>query len=131
MPVEKGFYPDLPDYRQHYWPDGVDPYEEWGKLENPEFRSFDVATGRPRRSDDFRLDAGSPAKDCVVEMPQVLRDMYKAATGTVSTDRGCYPFTGARLKVGVDGRKVYPRTRPGPVLDTHGDDRPLVARPRG
>jgi hypothetical protein len=133
-PPENEDFIDLEAYRKHYWPpaEGQTPYEKEGKLEDPAFKSFDTTQGRPRRQDDLRLrpetlsQPGSPAKGTAVEMPKLLRDLYFKATGTVSQDRGCYPATGPRLQVGVDGRKMFPRMRPGPDVDTHPDDPPVV-----
>ena len=90
---------------------------------DPGFKSFDTATGRPHRGDDLRLrfHPKSPAKGTAVDMPQELTDMYSDATGTAPTDRGCYPFTGARLQVGVDGRMVFPWIRPHLGPETHPD----------
>ena len=94
------------------------------------FRSFDVATGRPRHDDDLRLHSTSPAKGTVsTELPAELRAMYLEATGEDPLDRGCYPSTGARLRVGVDGRRVFPRTRAGLGGGTHPDDIPPVVAP--
>lgn len=104
----------LDDYRLHYWPnDTAHEYEHDSRLEDPGFRSFDTDTGAPHQGDDLRLGPRTPANDpeawrAAVALPDLLRDMYVAATGTVPTDRGCYPPTGARLKVGVDGRRIYP-----------------------
>jgi hypothetical protein len=134
------FLADLEAYHEHYWlDDEAHEYEHDSKLSNPDFRSFNTATGAPRRSDDLRPrrrtpadDPDSPAWRAAVTMPDPLPEFFLAATGTASADRGCFPSTGARFKVGVDGRKVYPRPRPGPVKGTHHpvDDPPVVA-PRG
>jgi hypothetical protein len=123
-PTEHGPYLDLPEYRKHYWPNGVDGYEEFGTRRNPDFRSLDIVTGFPRGTDDFRLRGTSVAKGSAVTMPQDLEDKYRAAIGAEPKDPGCYPLTGERLRVGVDGRKVYPPSRP--VLETHDAD----ARPQ-
>jgi hypothetical protein len=48
-----------------------------------------------------------------------LGKFYSDASGTNSSDRGCYPWNGPHLKVGVDGLKEFPRSRPAPVMDTH------------
>jgi len=125
---------DLDAYQEQYWlNDEAHEYEHEGQLGDPGFKSFDIVTGRPRRGDDLRLrfHQKSPAKGTAVEMPEELTDMYRAATGTVPTDRGCYPYTGARLQVGVDGRMVYPWIRPGPRPDTHSDDVPPVVVENG
>jgi predicted Rdx family selenoprotein len=126
--AESGTFADLKKYRDHYWPDGVGAYEKDSTLEDPAFKSFDTVTGTPHRGDDLRLrfHPKSPAKGTAVPMPQELHDMYAEATGTEPADRGCYPWTGAHLQVGVDGRRVYPRMRPGPHPDTHPDDIPPV-----
>ena len=73
--------------------------------------SFDHVTGAPHRRDDLRLrrHPRSHAKHTAVELPVALRDLYVAATGAQPADRGCFPPTGARLHVGVDGRRVFPR----------------------
>jgi len=91
---------------------------------NPDFHSFDVATGRSQATDDLRLRprvsaAGSPAWRAAVKMPHKLRDLYFTATRTNSADRGCYPGHGPLLEVGVDGRKKFPRSRPAPGPQTH------------
>ena len=122
-------FPNLDDYQAQYWPnDEAHEYEHDGQLGDPGagdpgFKSFDTATGRPHRGDDLRLrfHPKSPAKGTAVDMPQELTDMYSNATGTVPTDRGCYPFTGARLQVGVDGRMVFPWIRPHLGPETHPD----------
>jgi hypothetical protein len=129
---EEETFVDLDAYRAHYWPDGVGEYERDSTLEDPEdpmFKSFDNVTGMPHTRDDLRLrlHPGSNAKDAAVEMPAELHDLYVEATGTEPADRGCYPSTGARLQVGVDGRRVFPRMRPGPVPGTNPDgDPPIV-----
>jgi hypothetical protein len=117
-------FPGLGEYRQHYWPDGAGEYEHEGEVGDPGFKSFDTATGRPHRGDDLRLrfHPESPAKGTAVKLPQLLADMYFDATGVKPVDRGCYSFTGARLQVGVDGRRVFPWMHPGPWQDTHPDD---------
>jgi hypothetical protein len=118
-------FPGLDEYQAQYWPnDETHEYEHDGQLGDPGFKSFDTVTGRPHRGDDLRLrfHPKSPAKGTAVEMPEELAAMYFEATGTAPTDRGCYPFTGAILQVGVDGRMVYPWMRPGPRPDTHPDD---------
>ena len=122
-------FADLDAYRAHYWPDGIGEYEHESTLEDPMFKSFDSVTGMPHTRDDLRLrlHPQSNAKDAAVEMPADLHDLYVAATGTEPADRGCYPSTGARLQVGVDGRRVFPRTGSGPVPDTNPDgDPPIV-----
>jgi hypothetical protein len=129
--VESGAYPTLADYRKAQWPpDGEGGYEAESRLEDPMFRSFDIATGRPRHGDDLRLHSESPAKGNVfTNLPVELRAMYLEATGEEPLDRGCYPSTGARLRVGVDGRRVFPRMRAGLGNGTHPDDIPPVFAP--
>ena len=91
------------------------------------FRSFDIATGRPRHGDDLRLHSESPAKGRVsTNLPVELRAINLEATGEEPLDRGCYLSTGARLRVGVDGRRVFPRMRAGLGNGTHPDDIPPV-----
>jgi hypothetical protein len=127
--AESGDFADLDAYRNHYWPDGVGEYEHESALGDPVFKSFDTATGAPHRRDDLRLRLcpESPAKGTAVGMSDELNAMYSAAVGEDPTDRGCYPSTGARLQVGVDGRRVFPRIRMLPVPDTHpGGDAPVV-----
>ena len=58
-----------------------------------------------------------------------LREKYLEATGEEPLDRGCYPSSGARLRVGVDGRRVFPRMRAGLGNGTHPDDIPPVFAP--
>jgi hypothetical protein len=114
----------LCDYREHYWPgDSQHGYETAGQLGDPGFKSFDSVTGRSRRGDDLRLrfNPKSPAKETAFDLPADLASLLTAAIGP-TTDRGCYPPTGARLQVGVDGRMVYPWMRPGPRQDIHSDD---------
>jgi len=108
---ESRTFADLDDYRNHYWPDGAGAYERNSTLKDPCFVSFDHVTGAPHRRDDLRLrhHPRSHAKDTAVELPAALRGLYVAATGAQPTDRGCFPPTGARLHVGVDGRRVFPR----------------------
>jgi hypothetical protein len=125
--TESGAYATLGDYRNDQWPpDGEGGYEAQSTLEDPMFRAFDTATGRPRHGDDLRLHGESPAKGNVAALPNELRDMYLDATGEEPLDRGCYPPTGARLKVGVDGRRIFPRMRAGLGNGTHPDDIPPV-----
>jgi hypothetical protein len=125
---ESGAYPTLADYRKDQWPpNGAGGYEEKSVLGDPMFKSFDTAAGQPRRGDDLRLAQGSPAKNCVADMPQDLRDKYLDATGTQPVDRGCYPHTGARLQVGVGGRRIFPFMPPDLGPTTHPDDIPPVA----
>jgi hypothetical protein len=121
---DDGSFPDLDTYQERYWPnDEAHEYEHHGQLGDPGFKSFDTATGRPHGGDDLRLrfHPESPAKGTAVDMPQELTDMYVEATGTVPADRGCYPITGARLQVGVDGRLVFPWIRPHLGPETHPD----------
>jgi hypothetical protein len=127
--VESGSFRTLADYRNAQWPPaGVGGYEAQSTLEDPMFRSFDTVTGRPRHGDDLRLHGESPAKGAAsTELPEELRAMYREATGEEPLDRGCYPATGARLRVGVDGRRVFPRLRAGLGNGTHPDDIPPVA----
>jgi hypothetical protein len=125
--VESGVYPTLLAYRKDQWPpNGAGGYEEKSVLGNPMFKAFDTATGRPRRGDDLRLAQGSPAKNDVAAMPEDLRDKYSEATGVQPVDRGCYPHTGARLQVGVGGRRIFPFMPPDLGPTTHPDDIPPV-----
>jgi hypothetical protein len=57
-------------------------------------------------------------------MPEDLRDKYSEATGVQPVDRGCYPHTGARLQVGVGGRRIFPFMPPDLGPTTHPDDIP-------
>jgi hypothetical protein len=128
--AESGDYATLADYRNDQWPPaGEGGYEAESAREDPMFRSFDTATGRPRHGDDLRLHAESPAKDNTVTLPEELREMYLEATEEEPLDRGCYPSSGARLRVGVDGRRVFPRMRAGLGNGTHPDDVPPVFAP--
>ena len=128
--TESGEYATLADYRNDQWPpDGEGGYEAESAREDPMFRSFDTATGRPRHGDDLRLHSESPAKGNAVTVPEELREMYLEATGEEPLDRGCYPSNGARLRVGVDGRRVFPRMRAGLGNGTHPDDIPPVFAP--
>jgi hypothetical protein len=120
---EDGAYATLSDYRRDQWPPtGAGGYEANSLVGDPRFNAFDTATGRPRRGDDFRLHQNSPAREDLADMPQELADMYEDATGFKPVVRGCYPFTGARLQVGVDGRRIFPFMRPPLGLPTHPDD---------
>ena len=85
-----------------------------------------TSTGRPRHGDDLRLHTDSPAKDNVADLPQDLRTCTSTPPGEEPLDRGCYPHTGARLQVGVDGRRIFPFMRPGLGNGTHPDDIPPV-----
>jgi hypothetical protein len=108
--VEARNFADLKEYRQHYWPpDGIGGYEENSRVEDPGFTSFDSANGTPLADDDLRLDPTIDTADAV-ELSAKLRSMYVAATGTDPANRGCYPSTGTPLRVGVDGRRVFPPT---------------------
>lgn len=122
-------FPTLAKYREQYWPNSELGYEAGGQVGNPRFKSFDSATGRPHVGDDLRLrhHPKSPAKGTAVPMPQELADMYLDAIGTSSADRGCYPPTGGRLQVGVDGRRVYPWLRPHLGPDTHHSGTDMLA----
>jgi hypothetical protein len=112
-------FADLEAYHAQYWPDDPEnEYEHDSFLHDPEFRSFDTDTGRSRPGDDLRLPPLTPDFQPPVDpwrgavtMPDDLMDKYSDATGTPSVDRGCYPATGARLEVGVDSRKKFPRPR--------------------
>jgi len=128
--VESRTYRTLADYRIDQWPPaGEDGYEAVSRREDPMFRSFDTAHGRPRHGDDLRLDGDSPAKGNVFSLPDGLGDMYLEDLGEEPLDRGCYPSNGARLRVGVDGRRVFPRIRAGLGNGTHPDDIPPVFAP--
>jgi hypothetical protein len=118
---ESADFADLDAYRSHYWPDGVGEYEHESVLADPVFKSFDTVTGTPHWHDDLRLRLSpeGPAKGTAVGMPDELNDMYSAALGEEPTDRGCYPSTGARLQVGVDGRRVFPRIGMLPLPGSH------------
>jgi hypothetical protein len=114
-------YPSLPPYRRGQWPpEGAGGYEAKSVVGDPLFNKFD--TDLPERRADFRLRPDSPARQNVVGLPKKLSDMYKAATGFEPLVRGCYPHTGARLQVGVDGRKVFPFMRPELGAPTHHDE---------
>jgi hypothetical protein len=126
--VERGEYATLDAYRRDQWPpNGAGGYEERSALGDPVFNAFDTVTGRPRRGDDLRLRRDSPGRNNVAVMPQALRDLYRSATGFAPTVRGCYPFSGARLQVGVDGRRIFPFMRPPLGPPTHPDDLGRVA----
>jgi hypothetical protein len=128
--AESGDYATLADYRNDQWPPaGEGGYEAESAREDPMFRSFDTATGRPRHGDDLRLHGESPAKGNTVTLPEELQEMYLEATEEEPLDRGCYPSSGARLRVGVDGSRVFPRMRAGLGNGTHPDDVPPVFAP--
>jgi hypothetical protein len=108
--IEARDFNTLENYREHYWPPaGAGGYELDSTVRDPGFRSFDSGTGAPQDEDDLRLDAATDAPGAVV-LPAILRSMYVAATGPDPADRGCYPSTGTPLRVGVDGRRVFPPT---------------------
>ena len=100
-------FPNLEEYRTHYWPDGGG-YEQDSTSGTPG-SSRSTPPPAAHRGDDLRLGSaressqGQRGGDAAE-----LHDMYVAATGTEPADRGCYPSTGARLRVGVDGRLVFP-----------------------
>jgi hypothetical protein len=124
---ESAGYATLGDYRTDQWPpDGTGGYEQSSVLTDPRFKSFDTATGMPLHGDDFRLRSDSPGKLNVAPLPTDQRQLYADATGEQPLDRGCYPPSGARLKVGVDGRRIFPRMRLGLGNGTHPDDIPPV-----
>jgi hypothetical protein len=121
-------YPTLDAYRRGQWPpDGVGGYEAKSVVGDPLFNRFD--TGLPERRADFRLRPDSPARENLADLPQDLADMYEDATGFPPLHRGCYPHTGARLQVGVDGRKIFPFMRPPLGPPTHPDDPGPIAPP--
>jgi hypothetical protein len=127
--LESFEFPTLAKYRERYWPGSESGYEVDGEVVDPGFKSFDSAAGRPRAGDDLRLrhHPKSPAKGTAVPIPQELADMYVEATGAPPEDRGCYPSTGSRLRVGVDGRRIYPWLRPHLGPETHfAADMPVV-----
>jgi hypothetical protein len=123
---ESGEFPSLLKFQEKYWHEDEVPYEHDGILEDPQFRSFDTVTGRPRLFDDLRLNRQRTSKRSIVEMPDQLSDMMEAATGLPPTDRGCFPADGARLRVGVNELRVYPRPKPISGPDTHDPDLPPV-----
>jgi hypothetical protein len=90
------------------------PYEKDGRLEDPLFLSFDASDGGPLPSDDLRLQANNPAKISPVTLPDELKSMDKDASGfgwfydLLPRDRGCYYWSGDRLRVGVKGRRGFP-----------------------
>jgi len=71
--------------------------------------SFDSVNGTSLTDDDLRLDPTIDTADAV-KLSAKLRSMYVAATGPDPANRGCYPSTGTPLRVGVDGRRVFPPT---------------------
>ena len=121
-------YPTLLAYQRGQWPPtGADGYEAKSVVGDPLFNRFD--TDLPQRRADFRLQPDSPARENLAVLPQDLADMYEDATGFQPLHRGCYPHTGARLQVGVDGRKIFPFMRPPLGPPTHRDDVGPVAPP--
>lgn len=134
---EENPFADLHAYHENYWPGGdVNEYERDSLLHDPEFRSFDTATGDRHPGDDLRLqprpDDFDPATQpwrVAVTMPDSLGELYEEATSTPSEDRGCYPSNGARLAVGVNSRKKFPRPRRphiGPETHPPIDEPPVV-----
>jgi len=128
-------FKDLAEFWETYWPgqptDGPPVHERSSLLKNrwsfnPWFKSFDTATGRPRRGDDLRLWKfllwKSPGKGTAVGIPDALEDKYVAATGSLPADRGCYPPTDNPLRVGVGRRRVFPSPVSDLEPDTHADD---------
>lgn len=113
-------YCSLDAYRRGEWPpDGEDGYEEKSVVGDPLFNRFD--TDLPEGRADFRLRPDSPAREDLADL-QDLADMYEDATGFKPLHRGCYPHTGARLRVGVGGRKMFPFMPPPLGPPTHTDD---------
>ena len=78
-------------------------------MRDPGFTSFDRGTGTPQADEDPRLEPTIDTTD-PVGLSAKLRSIYIAATGIDPADRGCYPATGTPLRVGVDGRRVFPPT---------------------
>ena len=98
----------------HTYQDDEFPYEKDGRSKDPLFRSFDAIAGAPLPTDDLRLQANSPARNSPVTLPGELKNMDKAASGfgpfyiLFPRDRGCYYWSGDRLRVGVEGRRRFP-----------------------
>ncbi|MGH3505767.1 MAG: hypothetical protein ACRDO2_01035 [Nocardioidaceae bacterium] len=114
-------------YRRGQWPpNGVGGYEAKSVVGDPLFNRFDAEADPPQRRSDFRLRPDSPARTNLADLPQELADKYEDATGFKPLVRGCYPHTGARLQVGVDGRKIFPFKRPPLGPPTHGEPGPLA-----
>jgi hypothetical protein len=66
--------------------------------------------GRYRDSDDLRLGALSPARNAGITLPSDLGALDAAIVPPAGApDIGAFPYNGAALAVGVDGRRLYPR----------------------
>jgi hypothetical protein len=118
-------YPSLLAYRRDQWPpNGAGGYEAKSVVGDPLFNKFD--SDLPERRADFRLRPDSPARENLGDLPQKLSDMYGDATGFAPLVRGCYPHSGARLRVGVGSRRVFPFMPPPIGPPTHPDPGPLA-----
>jgi hypothetical protein len=103
-------YETLDDYRVAYWSANPDvAYEKKGTLEDPQFQSF-AQSGLPAAGDDLRIQSDSPAHDgAPLPIDLLFMDLKVRGILNLGTrDRGCYRFTSDRLRVGVDGREVFP-----------------------
>jgi len=120
-PLDAGTFSTLQEYWDRYWPTDGDKYEADSVLADPLFHSFDVATGHPGRHDDLRLRsrADSPTKGKAVSMPHELTQKFSSLAEGHTADRGCYPSTGALMRVGVGGRRWFPFRPPRPGSATH------------
>ena len=77
---------------------------------NPGFRSLAADGAIDPRNDDFRLIDGGPAATHGRDLPLGrLRDLDESDTPG-SPSIGAYPRGDGRLHVGVDGKRVFPRS---------------------
>jgi hypothetical protein len=90
-------------------------YEANSLLDVPPFRRIGLL--RPDVHDDLRLGAGSEAASHAVPLPpdlQELDDAVDPAAGGPSQAIGCYRIDSGPLRVGVHGRRSFPRLVPPP-----------------
>jgi Right handed beta helix region/Protein of unknown function (DUF1565) len=83
-------------------------YEAHSIETDPQFRRISP-DGRSQATDDLRLGASSVSRNNGIKLPDELRALDPFAPLAGNPDIGCYKFGDRGLRVGVDGRRRFPR----------------------